>query len=142
MKLTDLEPEWITYNTVVEMKRTITDEALWKSSNCALGITEALGPVHYRHHPLTLAEAQGIIFLCPKCMRDHPDGKGVHSVEVSFRDRGVLDADGTHTKEGLPVRWQVSGTGFHDLTTTPSILLTGAGCGWHGYLQEGNVSII
>lgn len=97
--------------------------------------------LHYNHDDSwqefpTLEQAQGIIFDCPKCT-----GEKSHSVAVSFRDRGVLDHQGSHDSEGKPSRWQVSGTGFHDLTLQPSIDLTHSlpDC-WHGFITAGEVT--
>lgn len=78
----------------------------------------------------TLAEANGIFFLCPKCYEAHGGPVGTHGVRVWFKDRGVPD-------EAVPQpRWMVSGTGMDDLTLTPSVALNG-GCGWHGFVTNG-----
>lgn len=96
----------------------------------------------YRHEVESLDEAQGIVFLCPKCLQQNNQSRpGVHSVEVSFAERGVKDNQGTHNSLGLPVRWHVSGHNFEDLTTQPSVLLTSL-CGWHGFIAAGEVSIL
>lgn len=105
MRLTDLEPEWRRYEQ---------------------------RDGHIYHVTVdTIAEAQGIEFLCPKC-RDH------HVVCWS-RTRGVPD----DARPG-PGRWTLEGTGFHDLTLNGdpgarSIDLKG-GCRWHGYITNGEVS--
>lgn len=85
-------------------------------------------------HVDTLAEAQGIYFTCPVC----DDG---HAVAVTFADRGVPDDLGSSNGE-RPTRWQVSGTGYADLTLNPSIDLTKrANCTWHGWIREGKVIV-
>ena len=109
MRLTELEPEFIAYR-----------------DDCVLT-------------GKTFAEAQGIWFLCPLCFQKLGGSVGCHSVDVSFDGCGVLPQQGTHNKEGKPVRWQVSGTGIHDLTTKPSIQLEG-GCNWHGWITNGEVT--
>jgi hypothetical protein len=117
MKLTDLEPQFMRY---------VTNE----SGN-------------YLHHVETVAEAQGIQFLCPVCFVKNGGNVGTHGIEVSFADRGVQDHQGSHNREGKPSRWNVSGTGYTDLTTTPSILIDPAkpACdGWHGYITNGEVA--
>jgi hypothetical protein len=81
-------------------------------------------------------EAQGIIFLCPKCfVENNRSNIGVHSVICWFQNRGVPDS----MKPG-PGRWNPQGTGIDDLTFVPpgavSVLLT-AGCGWHGFVKNG-----
>lgn len=74
----------------------------------------------------TLAEAQGVWFECPGCQG--------HRVLVWFAGRGVPD------EEQPSPRWQVSGTSLDDLTLHPSINLPGAGCGWHGWVKDGEAA--
>jgi hypothetical protein len=71
----------------------------------------------------TLAEAQGVHFLCP-CSEGH-------GLLVYFRDRGVPD----DAVPG-PGRWTASGTSLEDLTLTPSISVR---C-WHGFVIGGQVT--
>lgn len=92
----------------------------------------------YLHEVDTLAEAQGITFLCPKCYGVNGGCIGTHEVQVTFRDRGVLDHQGAHNTDGRPTRWAVSGMGFDDIVIQPSILLQG-GCGWHGFVGSSGV---
>lgn len=81
----------------------------------------------------TLAEAEGIVFDCPVC-------ENGHGVGVTFGGRGVPDDLGSTNGE-RPTRWQVSGTGFEDLTLSPSIDLTKrATCTWHGWIRNGEVT--
>lgn len=114
VKLTELEPQFIKYETSAD--------------------GEIIDP---RNIPIE--QAQGLWFLCPKCFVANSGPVGTHACEVSFAGRGVLDHQGSHNKEGKPVRWNMSGTGLNDLTLTPSILLEG-GCAWHGYITNGEVS--
>lgn len=80
----------------------------------------------------TLAEADGIWFLCPKCFAtDH------HSVSVGFSGIATPGTYG-HNKAGQPVLWNMSGTCIDDLVLTPSIQLEG-GCNWHGFLGSNGV---
>ena len=88
-------------------------------------LTRIAGPDRYED-VTTLQNAQGLMFECP-C--------GGHSVLVWFRDRGVPGSE----RPG-PGRWQVSGSGYSDLTLSPSVHLTGAGCGWHGFVTNGEVT--
>lgn len=88
----------------------------------------------------TLAEADGIIFLCPKCFAMKGDNIGVHSVLCWFV--GKVPADRTPA----PGRWTPSGTGLHDLTFVPppdavSVNLSGGGCGWHGHIRNGEATL-
>lgn len=130
MKLVELEPEFIRYELVVETwRRIIVDQETWRERGCpSEDVTEP------REHLIivpTLAEAQGIFFLCPKCFQGH-------NCHISFADRGVPDNLGTHNNDGNSVRWTESGTGLADLTTKPSIQLQG-GCNWHGFITNGDV---
>lgn len=88
----------------------------------------------------SLAEAQGVMFQCPKCAvgaKRSVDGgfMGVHSVLCWFKDRGVSDE-----VSPKPGRWIPSGSSLDDLTFVgpgaASVLLTG-GCGWHGFVTNG-----
>jgi hypothetical protein len=88
-----------------------------------------------------LEQAQCVWLLCPKCFLKNGGEVGTHGCEVTFEGRGVLDSQGSHNNQGKPTRWTVSGTGFDDLTTTPSVLLQG-GCNWHGFITNGEVSVI
>lgn len=90
----------------------------------------------------TLAEAQGVLFQCPKCAigaKRAEDGGfiGVHSVLCWFKDRGVPDE-----MVPKPGRWYPSGSSLDDLTFVgpgaASVLLT-SGCMWHGFVTGGRV---
>ncbi len=113
MKLTELHPEFI-----------------------------ALIPEGWRHVE-AIAEAQGVMFLCPKCWVANGGPVGTHAVICWSRSRGVPDSQ--YPKPG---RWTLEGTGLHDLTLNGdapggggarSVLLTG-GCQWHGFVTNGEVS--
>lgn len=127
MKLTELEPQFMRYETrppEPESGRDPNDR------------------VRYLRHVDSLAEAQGIQFLCPVCWIAHGGPIGTHGIEVSFSNRGVADDEGSHNREGKPSRWSASGTNYSDLTTLPSILIDPAppACaGWHGYITNGEV---
>lgn len=86
-----------------------------------------------------LSEAQGLWFLCPKCFQQNGGSVGTHMCDVTFAGRGALDHHGSRNKDGKPTRWNVSGTDFDNLTTTPSIQIEG-GCNWHGYITNGEVT--
>jgi hypothetical protein len=114
VRLTDLKPHFLRY--APEGDRTI-----WRTV-------------------LTLAEAQGLSFLCPLCWRANGNTSvGTHSICCWSSSRGVPD-DATPG----PGRWRMTGTGFDDLTLSEevgksrSILLT-TGCGWHGFITAGEV---
>lgn len=86
-----------------------------------------------------LEEADGIIFLCPKCFAANKGNIGTHSVICWFEGK-VPDE-----LAPKPGRWTPHGTGYNDLTFVPgkkfssvSVLLTG-GCGWHGFVKNGKI---
>jgi hypothetical protein len=79
------------------------------------------------------AEAQGIIFACPHHYQKNGGLVGTHSILIWLAGRGA-------PPEYTPTpRWKVaSGTGFDDLTLTPSIDLTrGEPDEWHGFITNG-----
>ena len=78
-------------------------------------------------------EAQGLLFHCPQCFGTNGTSSGTHSVICWFMGRGVPD-----DRAPGPGRWLPTGTGYDDLTLSPSIRLTD-GCGWHGYITNGEV---
>lgn len=105
MKLTELEPQFIRYK----------------------------GDKHAGHsHVASLAEAQGIRFLCPTCKVDY--GDDCHSIVLPFRGRNVdASINGGH-------QWDVSGTDSSNLTLKPSVNAAGGGCRWHGWVTNGEVT--
>lgn len=86
----------------------------------------------------TLAEANGLWFLCPKCFVDKKGEVGTHHVLCWFV--GVDMNIGPK-----PGRWTPQGTGLDDLTFVPSpgrsqsVALL-AGCMWHGFLVNGDAT--
>jgi hypothetical protein len=102
-------------------------------------VCEKTGPVEYLVVVDALAEADGVMFLCPKCFAKNTGPVGTHRVICWFVDRVPDDVD------PKPGRWTPRGTGLSDLTFVPSadrshsVLLTG-GCGWHGFVASGDAS--
>jgi hypothetical protein len=101
----------------------------------------------------TLAEADGLWFDCPKCWQAWHDAgakpeklgetsyrPGVHSVLIWFEGRRAPPHIGLDST-GKCVRWAIGkdSTGLDDLVLTPSILLPGKGCGWHGFVGSNGV---
>jgi len=114
VKLLELEPQFVRY------------------------VKEADG--EYLHHVDSLAQAQGIQFLCPSCFVRNKGPIGTHLIEVALAGRGVSDSQGSHNRRGKPSRWTAVGSGYGDLTLTPSVLTDPAkpACdGWHGYITNG-----
>lgn len=110
MKLVDLEPEFL----VAEDERTSRRKD-------------------------TLEGADGIIFVCPKCLVDNGGKRpGVHSVICWFVGR--VSADRTPT----PGRWTPTGTGYADLSFVDSPGLTcsvqlGGSCHAHFCITNGEI---
>lgn len=85
-----------------------------------------------------LARADGVEYLCPLCFQKNGGAVGTHSLHTYFAGRGVPDHLGKDSN-GQTVRWTiVSGSGLHDLTLSPSILVK-TGCGWHGFITNGEI---
>lgn len=89
-----------------------------------------------------IGQAQGVRFLCPKCYAANGGPVGTHSVVCWSRSRGVPD----DVLPG-PGRWTLDGSGYEDLTLNGdppgrarSVLLTGPGCGWHGFITNGEAT--
>lgn len=132
MKLTDLEPEFLRWEKRFEGSPHI------KPAGGEFG-TPYEHVVHV--HVATLAEAMGVQFLCPKCFQANGGNQGTHLVICWSRSRGAPE----EATPG-PGRWTLDGTGFHDLTlngdppgNARSVLLT-SGCGWHGFVTNGEVT--
>jgi hypothetical protein len=103
------------------------------------GVMSPDGVHRYRREVSSLAEAHDIVFLCPLCFQKNGGAKGTHSVLVSFAGREIPDGCGSVGKNG-PSRWTiVGGSTLDDLQLTPSILLGGPGCGWHGFIGSSGV---
>jgi hypothetical protein len=88
----------------------------------------------------TIAEAQGIVFLCPVCFLKNGGAVGTHSVICWSRSRGVPD----DAKPG-PGRCRLDGTDFADLSLNEdpgsrSIALNG-GCNAHFFITNGEIQI-
>lgn len=94
----------------------------------------------YRMGCPSLAQAQGIMFRCPLCYKNHGDTiEGTHLIVCWFNGRGVNDS-----VDPGPGRWNPSGTSIDDLTFVApgafSVLIPD-GCGWHGYVRDGHATL-
>ena len=82
-------------------------------------------------------EADGIFFCCPLCMKNaNMHRPGVHGVIC-------WEPNVPQTTSPTPGRWNMSGTGYGDLTLTAgssSILLTGEGCKAHFFITNGEIT--
>ncbi len=85
----------------------------------------------------SLAEADGIRFLCPKCFVLNGGRIGTHTVCCWFTGKVSADVN------PAPGRWNPSGSGYGDLTFVPpgavSVQLLG-GCNWHGFVTNGDAA--
>ena len=140
MRLADLEPRFVRYEDRVEAwERAVGDPATWRERGAP---TETItGPRTYSIFVEPMVEAQGLWLLCPSCFQRNNGSVGTHFIEVTFSDRGAMDHQGSHGKDGRPTRWTATGTSLEDLTTTPSILIDGD-CAWHGYITNGDISSV
>lgn len=77
-------------------------------------------------NPVPRREGVGVVFDCP-------DGCGIPCY-VPFAN--PLDGGASHDPQRHG--WQRTGETFETLTLTPSILRRG-GCGWHGFITNGEV---
>jgi len=85
----------------------------------------------------SISDADGVMFVCPLCFENNGKSNiGVHSVLC-------WNPSVPQTTEPVPGRWNLLGTGYGDLTLqagSSSIHLTGEGCGWHGFIRNGDVT--
>jgi len=88
---------------------------------------------HFRN-VATLAEADGIRFLCPKCFAANKGPIGTHGI-ICWSPSVPQDTRPT------PGRWSLQGAGFDDLTLvagSSSVALTG-GCAAHFFVRNGEI---
>ncbi len=102
----------------------------------AVDFVEEIRPRQYHKDTDSLADAHGLLLLCPLCF-ERAGTSHVHAVIVPFDERGcpvVL----MRAPDGKPVYWKASGTGLKDLVLTPSVRPVD-GCCWHGFIGSGGV---
>lgn len=124
----DLDACFIRREVRVETKRFIKAEAIAARPHGPYtddDTYERTGPVEYIPIVDTIAEADGLMFLCPKCCAANGGAVGTHRVICWFVGRVPDDVD------PKPGRWTPRGTSLSDLTFVPSagrshsVLLTG-----------------
>lgn len=135
MRLRDLEAEFI--------KRVVTPNVPTDIADADFEITRK-SHVELRdrieHHPVeTLAEADGVWFLCPKCFAANGGKRGTHMVLCWFVGKVPDDA------QPKPGRWNPAGSSLDDLTfvgpgAASVLLLSDAGCQWHGFVKNGDAT--
>ena len=135
----DLEARFIRHEVRIETRRFVKPEVIAERPRGPYtddDFEARTGPAEFLPIVDTLAEADGVWFLCPKCFADNGGTIGTHAVICWFVGRVSDDVD------PKPGRWTPTGTGLGDLTFVPSpgrshsVLLTG-GCRWHGFLADG-----
>jgi hypothetical protein len=105
------------------------------------------GRVYHHYEGVTLENADGVIFLCPKCFVENGGEIGTHSVICWFIGKVPDDA------VPGPGRWNPSGTGLDNLTFIPpgatsvnldvpdhNAAVVSSGCKWHGIVQNGQAN--
>lgn len=136
MRLVDLEPQFLRY----EMQ---------EHDQATSAIIREPGKYPVFVSVPTIAEAQGVEFLCPKCFVTKGGPIGTHAVICWSSSAGVPD-----DAQPGPGRWKLVGTGFADLTLAEepgksrSVALNceclepdgSKGPGWHGYITGGEAT--
>lgn len=101
----------------------------------------------FRRQGDAIEGAQGVIFQCPKCAEGKEHGEehgrrfvvGAHYVLCWFRNpQGAAPIPAAWYPK--IARWEMFGSGLADLSLRPSVLLTGPGCGWHGWITAGEAA--
>ncbi len=91
---------------------------------------ERIGDHTYLIHVDTLAEATAIMFLDPAEFVFNKGPVRTPTLYIPFKG-----------KSSDAVSWDVvSGTGYDDLTLTPSILVTAGEHRWHGFITNGEIT--
>jgi hypothetical protein len=138
----DLEARFVRHEVRIMKSWRVKPEVIVERPNGPFtenDLFEHEGPTTHIHHVDTLAEAEGVWFLCPLCFVNHGGPQGTHAVCCWFVGKVPDDLD------PKPGRWTPQGTGLHDLTFVPSegrtqsVALTG-GCSWHGYVVNGSAA--
>lgn len=134
--LRDLDARFIRLDVRIEVRRRVRPEIWevrkdgpWADSD----FYDWEGPCDYLVDVDTLAEADGLRLLCPKCYDDPPTGPvGTHSM-ICWSPKISQD------HEPRPGRWELVGTSIDDLTLvagSSSVLIQG-GCNAHFFVRQG-----
>lgn len=91
---------------------------------------------NFRCRDVSMTDADGIWFLCPKCFKNKGGPVGTHSI-ICWEPSVPQDTTPTGG------RWTIEGTGFDDLTLvagSSSVLLKG-GCNAHFFVRNGQIEM-
>lgn len=80
----------------------------------------------------TFEDCDGLFLLCPVCFKNNAGRVGTHGI-ICWKPHVP------QTIQPTPGRWPQTGGGFENLTLTPSIFLTGPGCGAHFFITNGEI---
>ncbi len=135
MRLVELEPEFIRRVVVPNTPtRVIANYEAWQAGREEQRIETVLRDQVQHHVVATLAEAEGIFFLCPVCFKANGGPVGTHGI-ICWTPKVPPDA------QPGPGRWELVGSSFEDLSLragSSSIKLTG-GCEAHFHVTNGNI---
>lgn len=87
-------------------------------------------------HVDNIGEADGVVFLCPKCFEQKGGPKGTHSV-ICWSPKVSQEVG------PKPGRWEMHGSGLDDLTLvagSSSVQLNG-GCDAHFFVRNGRTEM-
>lgn len=130
LRLSDLNPRFM--NSGGEGVSRKTDRLCTVCNGENAGACEACHGSGFEYEPAPLRTGVGVIFQCP-CGNHDED----HECYVPFAN----PLDGGPCLEPNGRGWQRTGDRFEALTLTPSILRIG-GCGWHGFITNGEVTTV
>lgn len=125
MKLVDLMPEWVTYEGVGFIRYSDAHSYVDYGNGEAADTPESSEAI---------ANADGVLFLCPTCFKKNNGPVGTDSVLCWFSNKPHIPA---LAKPG-PGRWAATGTSFDDLTLSPSVNVDNEH--WHGFITNGEVT--
>ena len=138
LSLHELGAYFIRYEVKHEpYERAVGDPETWRERGCPTEPVVGPREAHYRVEQLL--QADGVMFLCPKCFYANDGPAGTHWVICWFAGKVPPDA------QPGPGRWFPAGSGLADLsfvgTGSTSVHLR-SGCGWHGHVRNGEVTLI
>ena len=126
MRFAELEPRYLRIEEKIEP---------WTRRKEDGANEQVVGPRRYYCPVTTIAEADGVKFLCPKCFQANGGVEGSHIV-ICWRPKVAKDVTPG------PGRCELVGTSFEDMSLvsspTSSVQLYG-GCNAHFTVSQGNI---